>query len=59
MLTYLDLGTTGMLRSGNPDEGQLIGRVKPVQAPPGRVQVVSRDRGLFQGQLAFQPSRHG
>ncbi len=54
-----DLGTTGILLSGNPDEGQLIGRVKAVQAPPGRVQVVSRDRGLFQGQLAFQPSRHG
>jgi S-DNA-T family DNA segregation ATPase FtsK/SpoIIIE len=53
-----DLGSTGILLSGNPDEGQLIGRVKPVQAPPGRVRVVSRDRGLFTGQLAYAPSRH-
>lgn len=53
-----DLGATGMLLSGNPDEGQLIGRVRPVHAPPGRVQVVSRERGLFTGQLAFAPSRH-
>lgn len=48
-----DLGATGILLSGNPDEGALIGRIKPVQAPPGRAQVVSRDRGLFTGQLAY------
>ncbi|NTW39275.1 MAG: type VII secretion protein EccCa [Cellulomonadaceae bacterium] len=54
-----DLGTTGMLLSGNPDEGGLIGRVKAVQSVPGRVQVVSRDRGLFTGHLAFVPSEHG
>ena len=50
-----DAGATGMLLSGNPEEGALIGKVKPVPAPPGRVQVVSRDRGLFAGQIAFAP----
>ncbi len=53
-----DLGTTGMLLSGNPEEGTLIGRVKAIQSVPGRVQVVSRDRGLFTGHLAHAPSRH-
>ena len=54
-----DLGTTGILLSGNPDEGALIGRVKPVQAQAGRARVVSRDRGLFAGQLALTRSRYG
>ena len=48
-----DAGATGMLLSGNPEEGALIGKVKPVPAPPGRVQVVSRDRGLFAAQIAY------
>jgi S-DNA-T family DNA segregation ATPase FtsK/SpoIIIE len=50
-----DTGATGMLLSGNPEEGALIGKVKPVPAPPGRVQVVSRDRGLFAAQIAYAP----
>jgi S-DNA-T family DNA segregation ATPase FtsK/SpoIIIE len=52
-----DTGATGMLLSGNPEEGALIGKVKPVPAPPGRVQVVSRDRGLFAAQIAFAPPK--
>jgi DNA segregation ATPase FtsK/SpoIIIE, S-DNA-T family len=52
-----DAGATGMLLSGNPEEGALIGKVKPVPAPPGRVQVVSRDRGLFSAQIAFAPPK--
>ncbi len=50
-----DTGATGILLSGNPEEGALIGKVKPVQAVPGRAQVVSRDRGIFQAQLAYLP----
>ncbi|MCL2091330.1 MAG: type VII secretion protein EccCa [Micrococcales bacterium] len=53
-----DLGTTGILLSGSPNEGPILGRVKPVQSVPGRAQVVSRDRGLFTGQLAWVPPRH-
>jgi DNA segregation ATPase FtsK/SpoIIIE, S-DNA-T family len=52
-----DTGATGMLLSGNPEEGALIGKVKPVPAPPGRVQVVSRDRGLFAAQIAYAPPK--
>lgn len=54
-----DLGTTGILLSGSPDEGPVLGRVKPVRSAPGRAQVVSRDRGLFTGQLAWVPPRNG
>jgi S-DNA-T family DNA segregation ATPase FtsK/SpoIIIE len=54
-----DLGVTGILLSGNPNEGPILGRVKPKQAAPGRAQVVSRDRGLFTAQLAWVPPREG
>jgi S-DNA-T family DNA segregation ATPase FtsK/SpoIIIE len=52
---FTDLGVTGILLSGNPEEGQLIGKVKPQFAAPGRAQIVSRDQGLFSGQLAYSP----
>lgn len=50
-----DLGATGILLSGNPEEGQLIGKVKAVPAIPGRAQIVSRDRGLVAAQLLWVP----
>ncbi len=52
-----DLGTTGILLSGSPEEGALIGKVKAAPAVPGRAQIVSRDRGLVAAQLAFSPSK--
>ncbi len=52
-----DIGSTGIVLSGNPEEGALIGKVKAQPAVPGRAQIVSRDRGLVAAQLAFQPSR--
>lgn len=52
-----DTGATGMLLSGNPEEGALIGKVKPVPATAGRVQVISRDRGYFAAQLAYAPPK--
>ncbi len=52
---FTDLGTTGILLSGNPEEGALIGKVKPQAAIPGRAQVVSRDLGYFAAQLAWVP----
>ncbi|WP_010205908.1 type VII secretion protein EccC [Salinibacterium sp. PAMC 21357] len=48
-----DLGTTGILLSGSPEEGQLIGKVKAMPAIAGRAQIVSRDRGLISAQLAY------
>ncbi|RYN12289.1 type VII secretion protein EccC [Bifidobacterium animalis subsp. animalis] len=52
-----DLDMTGILLSGDPNEGQLIGRVKPKRAVAGRAQIVTRDEGLFVAQLAFAPPR--
>ena len=51
--TLAELGTTGIMLSGNPDEGPVIGRVRPVRAPAGRAQVISRDAGLISAQLAW------
>lgn len=54
-----DTGATGILLSGNPEEGPLIGKVKAVPSVAGRAQVVSRDRGLFRAQLAYVPPTFG
>ncbi|MDA4891494.1 type VII secretion protein EccCa [Streptomyces sp. MS2A] len=54
-----DLGATGILLSGNPEEGQLIGKVKPVPAIPGRAQIVSRDRGVVAAQMLWVPPQYG
>ena len=53
--SFQDLGVTGMLFSGDPNEGQLIGKTKPKPLVPGRVQIVSRDAGTFLAQLAYAP----
>ncbi|MDQ4215254.1 type VII secretion protein EccCa [Microbacterium sp. ASV81] len=53
-----DLGATGILLSGNPEEGQLIGKVRPIPAIPGRAQIVSRDRGVVAAQLLWVPPRY-
>jgi len=52
-----DLGATGIMLSGNPDEGSVIGRVKPVRSVAGRAQVISRDDGYFLAQLAWSGQR--
>ena len=55
---FTDLGATGILLGGNPEEGALIGRLKPVPSVPGRAQIVSRERGLVTAQLASVPPEH-
>jgi S-DNA-T family DNA segregation ATPase FtsK/SpoIIIE len=54
-----DLGSPGILLSGNPDEGALIGRTKATPQPPGRGRIVSRELGEQVLQLAWQPPRLG
>ena len=54
-----DLGSPGILLSGSPDEGALIGRTKASPQPPGRGRVVSRELGEQVLQLAWQPPRLG
>ena len=51
--TMSELGSTGILLPGDPDEGQLIGRYKPRKGVPGRAQVISRDKGHITAQLAW------
>lgn len=53
-----DLGATGILLSGSPEEGQLIGKVKAVPAIPGRAQIVSRDRGVIAAQMLWAPPQY-
>ncbi|MGL5818199.1 MAG: type VII secretion protein EccCb, partial [Phycicoccus sp.] len=55
--TVRDLGAPGMLLSGSPDEGMLIGRVKPSPQPPGRARMVSRELGDQVLQLAWHAPR--
>ena len=43
----------GLLLSGSPDEGPLLGNQKPQPAPPGRGRLVSRDRGVEVVQMAW------
>lgn len=52
-----ELGTTGVLLSGNPEEGAVIGRVRLVRSAPGRARAVSRDPGLVTAQLLWTPPR--
>ena len=51
-----DLAAPGIVLSGSPDEGALIGGAKPVPGVPGRGQLVTRDRGREVVQLAFDPA---
>jgi S-DNA-T family DNA segregation ATPase FtsK/SpoIIIE len=48
-----DLAAPGLLLSGSPDEGPLLGSLKPVPAPPGRGRLESRDRGREVVQLGW------
>jgi len=48
-----DLAMPGLLLSGDPSEGQLVGNVRAVPAPPGRGRLVTRDRGTEVVQLAW------
>jgi S-DNA-T family DNA segregation ATPase FtsK/SpoIIIE len=51
-----DLAAPGLVLSGSPDEGALIGGVRPEPAVPGRARFVTRDAGRQVVQLAYQPS---
>ncbi len=51
--TLTELGTTGILLAGDPDEGPLIGKIKARRSAPGRAQVVSRDAGRTAAQLVW------
>ncbi len=50
-----DLGAMGLMLSGSPDEGPLIGSVRPVSLPPGRGTLVTRAGGEQLVQVAWIP----
>ena len=52
--TLRELAVPGLLLSGNPDEGTLIGPARPEPAPPGRGQLVTRDHGTERIQVAWR-----
>ena len=50
-----DLAVPGIVLSGSPDEGALVGNARPRPAVPGRAQYVTRERGTTVLQLAYSP----
>jgi S-DNA-T family DNA segregation ATPase FtsK/SpoIIIE len=52
-----ELGTPGLLMSGDRDEGPLVGSVRPGPQPPGRGWLVTRRDGPRLVQLAHLPTR--
>ncbi|GLY64726.1 type VII secretion protein EccC [Amycolatopsis taiwanensis] len=52
-----ELGTPGILLSGDRNEGPLLGNTKPMPLPPGRGILVTRRTGTELVQLAWVPPR--
>ncbi len=48
-----DLAAPALLLSGDPDEGPLIGHLRPTPLPPGRGRLVTRDAGTRTIQTAW------
>jgi S-DNA-T family DNA segregation ATPase FtsK/SpoIIIE len=50
-----DLGCMGLMMSANPDEGSLIGSLRPIPLPPGRGTLATRAGGEQLIQVAWSP----
>jgi S-DNA-T family DNA segregation ATPase FtsK/SpoIIIE len=48
-----DLAMPGLLLSGSPEEGPLLGKLRPQLAPPGRGRMLTRSRGVEVVQTAW------
>ncbi|MGO1472300.1 MAG: type VII secretion protein EccCa [Flaviflexus sp.] len=55
MQTMNDLAVPAMLLPGSPEDGQIIGKLKPQVANPGRAQFRSREVPREQLQIAWEP----
>ncbi|MET9437995.1 type VII secretion protein EccCa [Streptomyces sp. NPDC006551] len=53
-----ELGAQGVILSGDPGEGDILGSVRARPMPPGRGTFVSRKRGNPLVQLGWLPDRH-
>lgn len=54
-----ELGSPGLVLSGDKDEGALIGDIKPSQQPPGRGTLARRRLGSSLIQVTWTPPTHG
>ncbi|WP_320067761.1 type VII secretion protein EccCa [Micromonospora sp. RTGN7] len=50
-----ELSTPGLVMAGSPEEGPLVGQVRPGPLPPGRARLVTRREGVRLVQLAHLP----
>ncbi|WP_433536072.1 type VII secretion protein EccCa [Micromonospora sp. CA-249363] len=50
-----ELSTAGLVMAGSPEEGALVGPVRPGPLPPGRGRLVTRREGVRLVQLALLP----
>ncbi|QIX28288.1 type VII secretion protein EccCa [Nocardioides sp. JQ2195] len=57
--TIRDLAMPGILLSGNPEEGLLLGNLRAKPQPPGRGRLITRDRGVEALQLAWSEPVEG
>jgi S-DNA-T family DNA segregation ATPase FtsK/SpoIIIE len=48
-----DLAMPGLMLSGSPDEGPLLGNLRATPAPPGRGRLITRERGVEVVQMAW------
>ncbi|WP_323791320.1 type VII secretion protein EccCa [Nocardioides sp.] len=48
-----DLAMPGLMLSGSPDEGPLLGNVRPTPMPTGRGRLITRERGIEVVQTAW------
>ncbi|MET7748564.1 type VII secretion protein EccCa [Micromonospora sp. NPDC005367] len=51
-----ELATAGLVMAGSPEEGALVGPVRPGPLPPGRGRLVTRREGVRLVQLAHLPA---
>lgn len=51
-----DLAAPGLMLSGSPEEGPLLGPLRPTPTRPGRARLVTRDHGVEVVQLAWVDS---
>ena len=57
MQSLRDLAMPGLLLSGSPDEGPLLGNVRATPATAGRGKLITRERGIEVVQMAWcEPS---
>ncbi|GEB53900.1 MULTISPECIES: type VII secretion protein EccC [Streptomyces] len=57
MTRLKELGAQGVVLSGDPSEGDILGNVRPRPMPPGRGFFVSRKRGAPLVQVGWTPDR--